>query len=819
MRVNMPVTNEEKKMQDGEFLVSRTNAKGVITYVNPQFIAMSGFTEEELIGQAHNIVRHPDMPPEAFKDFWETLKSGKPWSGMVKNRSKNGEFYWVYANATPLIEGGQITGYMSVRSKPSREQIQAAEALYADMRNNSAKFKVVEGVLVEKGMLGALKYKLKHVSIRARIMLMLLFTFIGFSTLGVFSFYGLNQGNEYLTLGIVGAGTLILMSLAGTLLLRSIEQPLKPLITALHKMSEGDYTNQLTVTNYDVIGNLVEAVKSLQIRGGNDLAESKQMVEDNKKVISELDESKIAIAKEMEESARVAEESLRIKNALDQSLSAVMIVDLAGTINYVNGSMKEMFDTGEADLRKVLNGFKASDIMGKNFSIFNLKVNLSQSQPLKESVEIGARSYVLTTVPVVNEAGEQSGVTIEWVDRTSEIGVEKEVARIVSAANDGDFSGRLSLEGKDGFLKQLAEGINGLMETSSVGLNEVVRVLSALAKGDLTEKMTNEYKGTFGQLKSDANTTVDKLNEIISDIRAGSASIDTSSKEISAGNNDLSQRTEEQASSLEETASSMEELTATVKQNADNAKQANQLAIGASEVAVKGGSVVGQVVTTMSDINDSSKKIVEIISVIDGIAFQTNILALNAAVEAARAGEQGRGFAVVATEVRTLAQRSAAAAKEIKELIDDSVGKVDEGSQLVDHAGKTMEEIVQSIKRVTDIMAEISAASQEQSSGIEQVNQAITKMDETTQQNSALVEQAAAASESMLEQSGNLLQSVSVFQLGKEASIGSISNPKQERRGPNRAVNVERLPNAAAQSKLKASTPAKSGTDDDWCEF
>ncbi|MBI4290813.1 MAG: methyl-accepting chemotaxis protein, partial [Betaproteobacteria bacterium] len=260
---------------------------------------------------------------------------------------------------------------------------------------------------------------------------------------------------------------------------------------------------------------------------------------------------------------------------------------------------------------------------------------------------------------------------------------------------------------------------------------------------------TNSLMAAMGRMQHN-------LSGVIGQINQAASTITTASHEIAAGNTDLSQRTEEQASSLEETASSMEELTSTVKQNAENAKQANQLALGASAVAVKGGSVVSQVVETMSSINESSKKIVDIIGVIDGIAFQTNILALNAAVEAARAGEQGRGFAVVASEVRNLAQRSAAAAKEIKTLIGDSVDKVGAGTKLVDEAGKTMEEVVASVKRVTDIMGEITAASQEQSAGIEQVNQAITQMDEVTQQNAALVEEAAAAAESMEEQARNL---------------------------------------------------------------
>ncbi len=320
-------------------------------------------------------------------------------------------------------------------------------------------------------------------------------------------------------------------------------------------------------------------------------------------------------------------------------------------------------------------------------------------------------------------------------------------------------------------------------------LTEAVNIANAVASGDLTSRIEVTSTNETGRLLQALKTMNDNLVDLVGKVRMSTDSIATASSEIATGNSDLSQRTEEQASSLEETASSMEELTSTVKQNADNARQANQLASGASEIAVKGGAVVGQVVQTMSSINESSKKIVDIISVIDGIAFQTNILALNAAVEAARAGEQGRGFAVVATEVRTLAQRSAAAAKEIKELINDSVRKVEDGTRLVDEAGATMDEIVSAVKRVTDIMSEISAASDEQSSGIEQVNQAVTQMDEVTQQNAALVEEAAAAAESMQEQAQSLTQAVTLFKL----SGGHATAPTPVKRS-NRPAGVIKIP-------------------------
>ena len=348
-----------------------------------------------------------------------------------------------------------------------------------------------------------------------------------------------------------------------------------------------------------------------------------------------------------------------------------------------------------------------------------------------------------------------------------------------------------------------------------------VEVARRITDGDLVQPVTT-VAGDRSSVLAAMRAMQETLARVVGHIREATDHVAIGSREIAQGNADLSQRTEEQASSLEETASSMEELTSTVKQNADNARQANQLAASASEVAAKGGAVVGEVVSTMDAISASSKKIADIISVIDGIAFQTNILALNAAVEAARAGEQGRGFAVVASEVRNLAQRSAGAAKEIKELITDSVGKVDSGTKLVADAGNTMAEVVASVKRVTDIMAEITAASLEQSSGIEQVNQAIVQMDQVTQQNAALVEESAAAAESMEEQAKQLSSVVAVFKVAG----GNVATPAKaviERAQATAKAAVSPARRAKAPSKV-ASKPvskltAKSGSDDEWAEF
>jgi methyl-accepting chemotaxis protein len=347
----------------------------------------------------------------------------------------------------------------------------------------------------------------------------------------------------------------------------------------------------------------------------------------------------------------------------------------------------------------------------------------------------------------------------------------------VKSALDGDLSQRISLEGKTGHVEALSRGVNALFDTIGAVVDDVNVVVECARQRDLSARVDSVGKsGAFGKLASGINVLIDNMMSLVQQIKASAAEVKTGAEEISKGNLNLSQRTEHQASSLEETASSMEQMTSTVRETADNAGQANQLAIAARKQAEKGGTVVGAAVASMAGINAASKKIADIIGVIDEIAFQTNLLALNAAVEAARAGEQGRGFAVVATEVRNLAGRSATAAKEIKALIRDSVSRVEEGTRLVDESGRTLEEIQTAVKKVTDIVAEIASASREQSTGIEQVNKAVMQMDQSTQQNAALVEQAAAASQAIVEQAHALNEMISGYRVSENGNSDSISS-------------------------------------------
>ncbi len=412
---------------------------------------------------------------------------------------------------------------------------------------------------------------------------------------------------------------------------------------------------------------------------------------------------------------------------------------------------------------------------------------------------------------------------VEWIDKTQEVAVQLEIDNIVSNVKAGILENRIEIEGKEGFFAQLSTGINELTDEVEQVISEVAHVMGGVAEGDLTRTIDKDYQGTFGSCKNDINSSLQKLSDVFGQVLSSAEFINNSSQEIASGNNNLSQRAEQQASSLEQTASSMEELTSTVKNNAENAQQADQVASTARQLAESGGEIVASAVSAMEEINDSSNKIAEIIGVIDEIAFQTNLLALNASVEAARAGEQGRGFSVVATEVRNLAQRSATAARESKELIQTSVQKVRSGTDFVNQAGKSLADIVIGVKKVGDIVAEIAAASAEQSQGIEQVNQAISSMDEITQQNAALAEQASAASVSMSEQSTNMTQLLSFFTIDEQQSTTikstSPASSHSKKQTGITAPSISREAQAVNQSAEQDNSVANDGIDSEWEEF
>ncbi|MDD2863922.1 MAG: methyl-accepting chemotaxis protein [Methylococcales bacterium] len=770
MKQNMPVTNNEVVMKAGTILVTRTDLKGIITFANDAFVELSGYSHDELVGSPHNIVRHPDMPSAVFEEMWNTLKKGNPWHRTIKNRTKSGDYYWVNANIMPVFENAQVVSYMSVRHVPSRTEIEEAEKLYRGVNANTA-------VLHSTGFKAFCK-TLQEVSVPKKVA----FASTLFIAPNAYLLYDAFNAANY---GLVAAAAS--SSILGIAVLTSItsdmSNALEKAIDKLYQLSANKFKKPLNLRRDDQFGDLYRAIYAIGVKLGDDLAQVKQ----------------------------ANAESLRIIRGLENVQSSVLIANANLDIIFANTSAKKLFLEAEADLQKALPNFKFSKLIGTNIGVFhkdpayqrNLLANLQTSATIE--LELAGHIMQVIATPVITDNGERIGYVSEWLDRTLEAQVEHDIENLVNSVKSGDLSARIHLGDKEGFTKSLSININELTDVIESVFNDINRVIAQMANGDLTNTIHADYQGIYGQCKDNINDALTKISQLIVQLRETAEFVNTSSQEMASGNNDLSNRVERQASSLEQTASSMNALSTAVKNNAENTQQAQKVVQNATQLAEKGGDVVQSAITAMQEINESSNKIAEIIGVIDEIAFQTNLLALNASVEAARAGEQGRGFSVVATEVRNLAQRSANAAAQSSELIQNSVQKVRSGTAFVNETGAALMEIVDSIAKVGDIVGEITTSSHDQSAGIGQVNQNVSQMDEITQQNAALAEEAAASSMAMREQSAKMTQLLNFFNVGGKSSVR------------NRPV-ASSQPTAQAKAAFPSSSQS-SPSYDEWEEF
>lgn len=535
---------------------------------------------------------------------------------------------------------------------------------------------------------------------------------------------------------------LLLASLSvGYSLVRALVEPISQLKTIFHHIGKGRYQTEIHVRRQDEFASIFAALSEMQSM----------------------------LAQHITEMQNLVEESTIMRMSLDNASTNFMVADVNGKIIYMNHSTRQFFDQYERELQKILPSFKASQVLGSNIDNYHqtptsIRTKLSTlNQPYKRMIQVSRFFLNFTLTPIVGKNSQPLAYSVEWNDQTAEINTQEEIRDVIQAASMGQLKRKINLTNKTGNMLSISQYVNNLLTVIDDMLSEISEAQNQITHGNLNVFIHKEYDGIFKDLKDNTNAMVKSLTDLVQSISDATRTLNNASTEIATGNVDLSHRTEQQAIELEKATHNITYLTQTVSKNAENAQQASDFASRTSQIAEQGGKVVRNVVTTMADINKSAHKISEIIDVIDSIAFQTNILALNASVEAARAGEQGRGFAVVAAEVRNLAQRSAGAAREINALITESVSKVNNGSHLVEEAGKTMEEIVSSVQAVTTRVSDIARASTEQSHNISDIKVTIDKLDENTQQNAALVEEAAASSEALREQVQELSRSVAFF--------------------------------------------------------
>lgn len=580
-------------------------------------------------------------------------------------------------------------------------------------------------------------------------------------------------------------------------------------------IAAGDFSQARDSRRQDEVGELLQALWQMN-RSLQQAAEQAQ----------ELQARTAADAERARQEAEVARENTRIRQALDESSTNVLIADRQGIVVYANHAMQQLLQQMEPVLRARQGSFSAAAVIGQPLANI-YRVYSSDLQPLEhlnrsqtEDLELSGLQLRVIASPIRSPQGERLGSVLEWQNRTQEVLAEMEIAQAVSAAARGDFSRRLREQGKQGFFLELAKQLNQLIDQSASSLRDINQVLQALADGDLTQRVQAQYQGEFDALKQNCNQSCDNLALLMTNLRTVAFEIQRASNEITTGNEDLASRTEQQASSLEQTASGMDELSGTVQTNANNAHHAAELAKQACDIAGDNGQVIQQLVHTMAGINEAAQRIADIIGVIDGIAFQTNILALNAAVEAARAGEQGRGFAVVASEVRALAQRSAIAAKDIKKLIDDSVTQISAGNSLANTSGEQVGEVLKSVTDVAKIMQDIATASSQQADGIGEVAKAVSVMDAMTQQNAALVEEASAAADSLQTQAEQLFQQIAAVRLADTdravASLLAAAKQPSAHQLPHRRPAQATRPSVA--SRQPRALPSKP-QDDEWESF
>ncbi|MBN2865185.1 MAG: PAS domain-containing protein [Thiotrichales bacterium] len=731
MRDNGPITNNEYVLAKGTSIVSRTDLHGNIIAANEAFVEASGFDWQELVGQPHNMLRHPDVPPAVFKDFWATIQAGKPWSQIVKNRRKNGDHYWVVANATPIFENGEIVGFMSVRTPATTEQKTAAAEAYKAIEAGSITLKN-----------GEIETFASRFNVLNNLNPSLIISFLsGLLLASIFLSNLFDTGISDIAFEVFDVAIVLLIFLTTYLGSKRMAK-IAGLITSI---SEGKFDNEIQTSGKNLIGQIMSRLKSMQIKLGADFDD----------VNAALNNAK------------------RIESALNAASSNIMVADRFRSIIFMNNAVKNMLKEIESEVQTVLPEFKADNLVRQSIDIFHKDSHHQENildkltTTFNTRIVMGSETVDLIVDPIFDDQGRRIGTVAEWKRITEQLAVENMIADIVANAAKGELSVRIDTAHLSGFEQRLSVSINTLLESFTDITSNLNVVLAKTSEGDLSHQLSGNYEGQMRTIQVAVNNALANIAMTFSKVKNGSSEIGNMATEVAVASEDLSQRTQHQAASLEETAASMEQITSTIQMSSDNTLKANELSHQSAQEAREAMNIMHKTIQAMNGIEALSKQIGEITHVIDSIAFQTNLLALNAAVEAARAGEHGRGFAVVAGEVRNLAQKSAESSKEISNLISSATSQIQSGTKLVEQTNGVFETMVIKINEVETLVSEIATSSQEQAKGLSQINIAVTNLDEVTQQNAALVEELSATAGNMSDEAKSQAEFVGRFELGK----------------------------------------------------
>lgn len=728
MRNNLPVTQKEYRLPDDALLVSHTDLKGEIIYANELFVEASGFEYEALLGQPHNILRHPDVPEQVFADFWGTIQAGRPWNQIVKNRRKNGDHYWVEANATPIISAGKVTGYMSVRTPATREQIANAEKAYAAIKAKKAKLRFGEADSLYKRY-NPLAHWPPLVTIIPAAILAIATEIVGYVT-------GSRPG--------LLNNLVIFMTLLSTVHVMYFLGRINDAIHAIDEIADGNLTVAVNTNGENKAGSLNRQIKSMQIR----LGEQK-----NDEMIS-------------------ARKSARLEAGLDNLSANMMLADQNGTIAYFNASLKAYLTGLEEQIKEEVEDFDLNNLIGKNTGcLFKNNLEILQSIMSLKEPELfkfeffGAQLQVQLT-PISDERGNKLGTVIEWQDIFQEVYVQNSMKKLVEDAKSGRLHSRVDVSELTGFYRELSEEINSLMDSLQNTLKDISILIGGLSTKDLTLSVQSEHSGQYGWTIHNLVTSMNALRESFCRVNNQASEVSLSAVHVSESNGQLTSSIKAQSKELAQTSRAMRDLTHKVSQTTEQASISNELAQKTQEGVSLGNQSMQEAIVAMHEITEVSNQITGIVTLIDSIAFQTNLLALNAAVEAARAGEHGRGFAVVAGEVRNLAQKSAEAAREIKVLIDTTASKIEQGTQKVQNTGDTLTSIIDQVDEMTGNIALISQNATEQAQRINEVDISVKSLDESAKANAILVQENSSLADYLGEVAASMDALVGTFELG-----------------------------------------------------